>query len=154
MKRRVHAEIKSSGARGRDRKGSEDESRRGRQKRNRERARENERKGRYPADEPAMKPRRTRCLFLQSMEGYIHGLMAVYHARLLRSLSCVLGAHMREREQETRREREREKQRRGDKRRQRERKREREGERNKGGSKDQEKVGRRREERRQICLYV
>lgn len=26
------------------------------------------------------------------MEGYIHGLMAVYHARLLRSLSCVLGA--------------------------------------------------------------
>lgn len=125
MKRRVHAEIKSSGARGRDRKGSEDESRRGRQKRNRERARENERKGRYPADEPAMKPRRTRCLFLQSMEGYIHGLMAVYHARLLRSLSCVLGAHMREREQETRREREREKQRGGDKRRQRERKRER-----------------------------
>lgn len=128
MKRRVHAEIKSSGARGRDRKGSEDESRRGRQKRNRERARENERKGRYPADEPAMKPRRTRCLFLQSMEGYIHGLMAVYHARLLRSLSCVLGAHMREREQETRREREREKERNrggGDKRRQRERKRER-----------------------------
>lgn len=31
------------------------------------------------------------------MEGYIHGLMAVYHARLLRSLSCVLGAR-RERE--------------------------------------------------------
>lgn len=60
-----------------------------------------EREGRYPADEPAMKPRRTRCLFLQSMEGYIHGLMAVYHARLLRSLSCVLGAHMREREQES-----------------------------------------------------
>lgn len=54
--------------------------------------------GRYPADEPAMKPRRTRCLFLQSMEGYIHGLMAVYHARLLRSLSCVLGVHTRERE--------------------------------------------------------
>lgn len=154
MKRRVHAEIKSSGARGKDRKGSEDESRRGRQKRNRERARENERKGRYPADEPAMKPRRTRCLFLQSMEGYIHGLMAVYHARLLRSLSCVLGAHMREREQGTRREREREKQRGEDKRRQRERKREREGERNKDRSKDQEKVGRRREERRQICLYV
>lgn len=45
-----------------------------------------------------MKPRRTRCLFLQSMEGYIHGLMAVYHARLLRSLSCVLGAHTRERD--------------------------------------------------------
>lgn len=155
MKRRVHAEIKSSGARGRDRKGSEDESRRGRQKRNRERARENERKGRYPADEPAMKPRRTRCLFLQSMEGYIHGLMAVYHARLLRSLSCVLGAHMREREQETRREREREKERnRGGGQTPSERAKEREGERNKGGSKDQEKVGRRREERRQICLYV
>jgi len=32
------------------------------------------------------------------MEGYIHGLMAVYHARLLRSLSCVLGAHTSERE--------------------------------------------------------
>lgn len=32
------------------------------------------------------------------MEGYIHGLMAVYHARLLRSLSCVLGAHTRERD--------------------------------------------------------
>lgn len=44
-----------------------------------------ERRRRYPADEPAMKPRRTRCLFLQSMEGYIRGLMAVYHARLLRS---------------------------------------------------------------------
>lgn len=128
VKRRVHAEIKSSGARGRDRKGSEDESRRGRQKRNRERARENERKGRYPADEPAMKPRRTRCLFLQSMEGYIHGLMAVYHARLLRSLSCVLGAHMREREQETRREREREKQRGGQTPSERAKEREREGE--------------------------
>jgi len=32
------------------------------------------------------------------MEGYIHGLMAVYHARLLRSLSCILGAHTRERD--------------------------------------------------------
>lgn len=67
-----------------------------------------ERAGRYPADEQAMKPRRTRCLFLQSMEGYIHGLMAVYHARLLRSLSCVLGARMRKREhvRDYRRERE------------------------------------------------
>lgn len=125
MKRRVHAEIKSSGARGRDRKGSEDQRRRGRQKRERERARENERKGRYPADEPAMKPRRTRCLFLQSMEGYIRGLMAVYHARLLRSLSCVLGAHMREREQELEtKSRDRETEGGGHKHRQREQKRE------------------------------
>lgn len=69
-------EIKSSRVRGKDRK--------------RRRRASGER---YPADEPAMKPRRTRCLFLQSMEGYIHGLMAVYHARLLRSLSCVLAAH-------------------------------------------------------------
>jgi len=66
--------------------------------RERERGGKGKRAGRYPADEPAMKPRRTRCLFLQSMEGYIHGLMAVYHARLLRSLSCVLGVHIRERE--------------------------------------------------------
>lgn len=58
---------------------------------------EGEEGARYPADEPAMKPRRTRCLFLQSMEGYIHGLMEAYHARLLRSLSCVLVSCARER---------------------------------------------------------
>lgn len=87
----MRAEIKSSRMRGRDR---EEEREDGRGKEEKER-----RQGRYPADEPAMKPRRTRCLFLQSMEGYIRGLMALYHATLLRSLSCVLGVHTREREQ-------------------------------------------------------
>lgn len=82
----MRAEIKSSVVRGRDRKEREEADG------------ERKKAGRYPADEPAMKPRRTRCLFHQSMEGYIHGLMAVYHARLLRSLSCVLGARARERE--------------------------------------------------------
>lgn len=82
----MRAEIKSSVVRGRDRKEREEADGEGKKA------------GRYPADEPAMKPRRTRCLFLQSMEGYIHGLMAVYHARLLRSLSCVLGARAKERE--------------------------------------------------------
>lgn len=82
----MRAEIKSSVVRGRDRKEREEADGEGKKA------------GRYPADEPAMKPRRTRCLFLQSMEGYIHRLMAVYHARLLRSLSCVLGARARERE--------------------------------------------------------
>lgn len=43
------------------------------------------------------------------MEGYIHGLMAVYHARLLRSLSCVLGAHTREKERVCEYDREKEK---------------------------------------------
>lgn len=83
-------EIKSSRARGKDRKGRRSGKGRGREEEGRRRWRGR----RYPADEPAMKPRRTRCLFLQSMEGYIRGLMAVYHARLLRSpLSCVLAAH-------------------------------------------------------------
>lgn len=82
----MRAEIKSSVVRGRNRKEREEADGEGKKA------------GRYPADEPAMKPRRTRCLFLQSMEGYIHGLMAVYHARLLRSLSCVLGARAKERE--------------------------------------------------------
>jgi len=75
-----------------------------------------------------MKPRRTRCLFLQSMEGYIHGLMAVYHARLLRSLSCVLGAHTSERELVCGYEREKWK---GDKQREKKEEREREIERKK-----------------------
>lgn len=65
------------------------------------------------------------------MEGNIHGLMAVYHARLLRSLSCVLGAHMRERERESETA--------GGKERKRQIARERKSEKEGGGERDKEK---------------
>lgn len=45
------------------------------------------------------------------MEGYMRGLMAVYHARLLRSLSCVLGAAYEEKGASPRRVHERERER-------------------------------------------